>query len=278
MSRNLIIISILALLAGIIHCTDTSTGPNIIVVTDSTVTLELGEKAIILPDSLTIEFFQFGNEGRCPTNVECFWEGAASMIFKVYTPDSDTITEYIGITGAGDGSQLSLLAHGYRIMMDSLSPYPVNVEDPIDTSAYRATLHIKDTAHISPEIREAKTTNIEPVNIMLDHFNLDSVDINGDTLYVSINYSGGCREHLVDLYMSPDVFAESNPVQANLYLRHYGNNDACRALISKTYSFDISPIAELYQTMYTDTNSIRLNVFDYYEGTSVSVIIIPYDW
>ena len=65
--------------------------------------------------------------------------------------------------------------------------------------------------------------------------------------------------------MSPAAFLESNPVQANLFLRHDDKNDACDAYITTEVSFDLTPLAELYQQFYGRKDEIILNVFDYFQ-------------
>ncbi|MFH2034800.1 MAG: hypothetical protein ABIJ45_00210 [Candidatus Zixiibacteriota bacterium] len=278
MYKNIAAVILVALMAGLATCVDNATGPNIIVVSDSTVTLSLGQKAIILPDSLTIEFYQFGTESRCPMNAYCFWEGMADIIVRMHTPGSDTIIGHVGITGASNGSQLALVALGYHIEMTQLTPYPQDFGNLPNPNEYQATMHIVDATHNASDYEKIILSDLEPDNIFIDPFNLNSVSIDNDTIDINLTYSGGCETHLVWLFMSPPIFAESSPVQANLYIRHFGNDDNCDALITANYMFDLAPVADLYQTMYDDTNSIQLNIYDYFEGTPDSVISILYDW
>ena len=94
-------------------------------------------------------------------------------------------------------------------------------------------------------------------------FNLEGMEIVGDTITLSISYAGGCEEHSFSLYMSPATFLESYPVQANLYLRHDSNGDACEALISEDISFNLHPVALLYKKIYGQFDEIVINVFEY---------------
>jgi len=108
-------------------------------------------------------------------------------------------------------------------------------------------------------------TDLPPEEIQLDPFTLEEIEITGDTITLDVTYSGGCNEHDFSLFMSPAVFSESYPVQANLYLRHNGYDDACDALISEEASFDLRLIAELYKIFYGQYDEITINVFDYFE-------------
>ncbi len=111
-----------------------------------------------------------------------------------------------------------------------------------------------------------KISDLPPDSIQLDQFDLNSVVVAGNEISLNLSYSGGCEEHEFELFMSPAAFMESNPVQANLFLRHNGKDDACDAYITTEVSFDLSPLAELYQQFYGRKDEIILNVFDYFQG------------
>ncbi|MCH6560065.1 hypothetical protein IH799_06890 [candidate division KSB1 bacterium] len=111
-----------------------------------------------------------------------------------------------------------------------------------------------------------KISDLPPDSIQLDQFDLNSVVVAGNEISLNLSYSGGCEEHEFELFMSPGAFMESNPVQANLFLRHNGKDDACDAYITIEVSFDLSPLAELYQQFYGRKDEIVLNVFDYFQG------------
>lgn len=118
-------------------------------------------------------------------------------------------------------------------------------------------------------------TDAPPESIQFDPFGLENVEIAGDTITLNVTYSGGCREHEFALYMSPSAFLESNPVQANLYLRHNGNGDACEAFINKAVSFNLRPVAELYKSLYGSYDEIIINVFEYKSNKKVSASYFP---
>ena len=118
-------------------------------------------------------------------------------------------------------------------------------------------------------------TNQPPNAIQLDPFDLEDIEIEGDSITLNITYSGGCKEHCFSLYMTPAAFLESYPVQANLYLRHNSNGDACEALVNESVSFNLRPIAELYKTAYGKYDEIILNVYEYKSNNKMSAGYFP---
>jgi len=118
-------------------------------------------------------------------------------------------------------------------------------------------------------------TDAPPESIQLDPFGLEGIKIAGDNITLTVTYSGGCMEHEFSLYMSPATFLESYPVQANLYLRHNGNGDACEALINKKVSFNLRPVAELYKSLYGQYDEMIINVADYKSTNTISARYFP---
>jgi hypothetical protein len=111
-----------------------------------------------------------------------------------------------------------------------------------------------------------KITETPADSLQLDNFDLKTITITGDTLVVEIAHGGGCQQHAYALFMSPSVFLESFPVQANLYFQHNANGDLCKALLQQKICFDLRPVAELYHKFYHHQDPIRLNVFGYLPG------------
>ena len=83
----------------------------------------------------------------------------------------------------------------------------------------------------------------------VDEYVLNAATITGDSLELSLSYSGGCAAHQFTLVAS-SVFLESDPVQLDVSLAHNANNDPCEAFPTETYHFDLTPIKTLYQTAY----------------------------
>lgn len=65
--------------------------------------------------------------------------------------------------------------------------------------------------------------------------------ITGDCLELKVSYSGGCKEHGLDLYWAGG-WDKSIPAVAHLNLSHQSNGDGCEAIKSEKLSFDLRPI------------------------------------
>lgn len=64
--------------------------------------------------------------------------------------------------------------------------------------------------------------------------------ISGDTLWMDVEYSGGCATHSFEL-KSKGLWMKSLPPKLNLYLVHNDAGDACREVIREKLSFLINP-------------------------------------
>ncbi len=72
-------------------------------------------------------------------------------------------------------------------------------------------------------------------------FEVDGMEMLGNELHLKVRYSGGCEEHIFNLY-SNNMYAKTYPPQLTLFLEHIDNNDRCRAMIMKELVFDVSGI------------------------------------
>lgn len=82
-----------------------------------------------------------------------------------------------------------------------------------------------------------------------DAVTVDSATVSGDTLHLLVRYGGGCRTHRFALLLGK-AFMESHPVQVHVRLAHDADGDMCRALLSKTLSFDLTPLKTAYRESY----------------------------
>lgn len=68
------------------------------------------------------------------------------------------------------------------------------------------------------------------------------VDIGMECMHMTLQYGGGCAEHQVDLALIlPDCGTPPLP-PPTFEIRHDARNDACDALITKDYSFDLTAL------------------------------------
>lgn len=82
-----------------------------------------------------------------------------------------------------------------------------------------------------------------------DDYELNAATVRGDTLAVSVSYSGGCRVHRFTL-VSAEVFKESDPVQLDVAITHDADGDPCEAYPTEDYQFILDPIKARYKASY----------------------------
>jgi hypothetical protein len=74
--------------------------------------------------------------------------------------------------------------------------------------------------------------------------------VDKDNLFLTLTYSGGCKEHNFELVAWNYFVKKPNEVQANILLSHDSNSDFCKSIIKKELSFDLSPLKSEYQKFF----------------------------
>lgn len=74
-----------------------------------------------------------------------------------------------------------------------------------------------------------------------DAFTIQDMSVVGDSLFIGVQYSGGCKTHEFKMISNGNML-KSLPPQLPLYLEHNGNGDNCRALKSEKLAFDLKPL------------------------------------
>ena len=93
-----------------------------------------------LPDPhIHIKFVDVTEDSRCPTTVECFWEGQIVIALNVETSDNGE-DQAISLTLRGDQSD-PVTVGNFQITLIEVAPYPANT-NPIPHDQYVATLQI----------------------------------------------------------------------------------------------------------------------------------------
>jgi hypothetical protein len=93
-----------------------------------------------------------------------------------------------------------------------------------------------------------------------DPFTVDNIAIVDDCLELTVSYSGGCETHTFSPCWDTS-FAESNPVQAWLWVDHDAMNDACDAIIQDMWIIDLGAIKQAWQDAYqAQSGTIVLHV------------------
>ena len=116
----------------------------------------------------------------------------------------------------------------------------------------------------------------EPETFQLDPFVLEEASLDDCLLTLDVNYGGGCKEHEFEVFMSPSLFDESLPVQANLWIKHNGNGDFCRGLVSDKLVIDITAVIAQYRAQYGRDDEIILNVHGYFSDKPNVVKVVIY--
>ena len=103
--------------------------------------------------------------------------------------------------------------------------------------------------------------NFDATGLKSDPYTIESASIEGNVLRLAVRYGGGCAQHKFSLVASR-AFRESMPVQTTAVLAHDAGGDNCRALISETLSFDLTPLRDLYRADYrTPSGTIVIHLW-----------------
>lgn len=78
-----------------------------------------------------------------------------------------------------------------------------------------------------------------------------NASITGDHLRLEVEYSGGCEEHLFEIYWSGHVL-EEDPVSVELVVVHDDRNDACEKAVSEAITIDLSQIKSACMNIYSE--------------------------
>jgi len=282
MQKSILFIIIILITFSLIQCSDKATENDDSLKLGEVFTLKFAQSVAIESENLSIRFTFVEEDSRCPANAYCFWPGMVEATIRVTKGSSDPINITLGlvdsVTQADEAHHLPIDTLGYRFTLIGITPYP-QTSDPIELSEYSAILKVIRTPTTNTVVMPVTISDLPTDSIHIDGFDLDSVRIDGDMLTLTVRYGGGCRPHYFFLYMSPAAFMESNPVQADVYLRHVGNGDACMAYLKSTPSFDLRPIADLHQFVYGQLDSIIINVHEYNDNadpdTTINVVYTP---
>jgi hypothetical protein len=258
--------------------TDYNPPPYDYVVPDLSEDIVIGYAQTIYVESeeMTIRFSDFLYDARCPEGALCFWEGQAEIEFTFRKPGGENdVTVTVVRPGLYPFKEPETYecCLGYRLYALALEPYPV-YDTEIDPEEYLALIRVVPDEECCDD-GSVCFTWASPGALQRDPVTVTGASIICDDLTVGVLYSGGCLTHDFKLFMQP-AFLESWPVQANLYLRHIDNGDACRALINERITFDIRDIAELYMEQYGGYDDIIINIYGYFRDMPENKVTVTY--
>jgi hypothetical protein len=108
---------------------------------DAPLPLRVGETASVGPLSLTL--MAVDDDSRCPTRVDCAWEGAAKVAIEAALAGQAAQAATLTLNGQNretDASRVEVA--GYTIRLTRLDPYPADPQ-PIPSESYVATFVVE---------------------------------------------------------------------------------------------------------------------------------------
>lgn len=188
--------------------------------------LAYGQSVTLQNTNLRIKFKEVLEDSRCPLNAMCVWAGNARIVLDV----NGTLFEL----NTNLEPRAAFYA-GYKITLIRLHPYP-NVETmPIQPEEYSASLYVSAVDDIVMQ-GDIDTTIIGKTPAAIH----DSITVSNGVLSMKVSYSGGCSEHIFDLY-GLTGFLKSNQPQAEIFLSHQ-SSDPCEAWITTELRYNLLPL------------------------------------
>ncbi len=102
--------------------------------------LHVGQSAVFDDEGLTLTFDSVPLDSRCPMEVDCPWEGDATVSMSGSLQEGDMVVQNQFELHTNPTFDTSYLFSGYLIALETLSPYPRSPDEPIPPSDYVATL------------------------------------------------------------------------------------------------------------------------------------------
>lgn len=246
-------------LVFIISCTQYSELPfpeqNSITVRDEPVVVHLNFKQeVVIDDKFKLRFEGVGADSRCPIDVRCFWEGDGEVFLNVSTDNfSQRYTVHTTL------EPREIVIENYLIQLINLLP-ATRSDRRIKPEEYNVDIRVTKLMRKSPypvQLIDAANTGM----IRKDMLNVTEVSLENDILNFSVGYSGGCREHLIELFALKEI-AKSNPAQVTINLSHFANGDVCEAYVTRKVQFDLTPLKQFLKSHYGINDRVILVMFD----------------
>lgn len=220
-----------------------------------TVHLNYGEE-ILINNYAELKFEGVASDSRCPVDAICVWAGNGEVKISVIEQrrkNNFTLNTLL--------EPRKFTFDDFTVELKTLNPLPRSSRQ-IKPDEYSVDLIIKPAASISGGTSSIKL--IEGSNtdlIKRDPLNVNSVSLNKDEIKFNVSYSGGCKEHVVELYAFKEI-QKTNPAQVTLLLSHNSNGDMCEAYLSKTVSFNLSNLKNHLKSTYNISDKVLLIIHD----------------
>jgi hypothetical protein len=100
-------------------------------------TVKAGHQVVIKGEKLSVQFSSLQNESRCPTGVQCVWEGNAAISIEVSKKRNKPAQAVLNTNTAIQPNELAYKK--YRIKLLGLNPYP-RIDEKIEAKDYEAVM------------------------------------------------------------------------------------------------------------------------------------------
>lgn len=246
-------------LVFIISCIQSTELPfpeqNSIPVRDEPVTLQLNFKQeVVIDNYFKLRFEGVGTDSRCPIDAICVWAGDGEVFLNITTGNSSQ--RYTVHTTL---EPREVVIENYLIQLTNLLP-ATRSDKQIKLDEYIVEIRITKLLRKSPypvQLIEASLTGL----IRKDMLNVTEVFLDKDILNFTVGYSGGCRQHFIELFAMKEI-AKSNPAQVTIKLSHFANGDMCEAYITRKVQFDLTPLKQFLKSNYGINDKVILIIYD----------------
>lgn len=222
---------------------------------DSTNVILFYGQTRIVAENLAVKFVDVPHDSRCPIDVQCFWAGDAEVELQVKTEATSRI---ISLHTTLDPR--CEIVGNYSFELQRVYPPPISTTI-ISENDYYITLKVKmiDPHLDGDEIKLIDTPN-DP-RIITNDAQINDAHISGDNLTLNTSYSGGCENHIFELFALKTI-EKSNPARVSIYLSHNSNNDICEAYLTADHTFDLRNLKQYLTDTYDITDQVILLIHD----------------
>ena len=235
-----------------------------------TIEISFKETVYIENPDRQITFDSLLEDSRCPYGVMCVWEGNAEISLLLYFNGTETrynLNTYKKF-------QRYTVINNYKILLTGVLPYP-EINIPIIIDDYSVKIHIHKLSNSRSVILDNGVLFNEWPD---DPYDIKSASIENDSIFMEVQYGGGCKEHIFNL-VTNNYFRESynKTVLTGIFLSHYNNHDDCKALITETLKFDLTPLKESYHNYYPgDPGPLIINLSN--SSTGDTFLFLTYNF
>lgn len=252
-------IMLILLLILTLSCTQFSElpfpGPGDVHVGDEPVTVRIytGQE-VIIDNKIKIGFEGVGADSRCPVDVRCVWAGDGEVFLNISKGHSS-----MSCTLHTTLEPRDTVIDNYLIQLVRLFP-ETRTDRKISQHEYSIELRITNLSGNSlnsVQLIEAS----QNVVLKKDMLNVTEVSMDKDLLNITVGYSGGCRDHLIELFALKEI-EKSNPAKVTLYISHFANGDMCEAYVTRKMQFDLTQLKQFLKSNYNITDRVTLIIYD----------------